>query len=106
MPIRKLIWFPLALLLALVAGSCGEDDETPTLGPNHEGWDDPGCWGSDCHDQDDTHHSDLRPFECVECHGINGAPSGHGGDTPCGDCHPDQHGNNGFPDPESCQTCH
>jgi hypothetical protein len=105
---RELLLVLAALALTWAWCACDEDDDGVTLDSSHEGWDNPGCFGSGCHEEDDTHHSDLQPYECVDCHGTNGAPGGHGGDTPCGqaDCHPNEHGNNGFPDPESCQTCH
>jgi hypothetical protein len=95
----------LSLLAPVLTCGCEDDDDgAPQLGSGHEGWGNPGCWG--CHDSGSTHNSNLQPYECVECHGLNGAPGGHGGQPPCGECHDQPHGNNGFPDPESCQTCH
>ena len=95
----------LALGLAPALGGC-EDEDEEGLGADHPGWGDPGCFGSGCHDRDETHNSDLQPYECVECHGKNGAPLGHGGNTPCATCHGQPHGNQGFPDPDSCEVCH
>jgi hypothetical protein len=104
---RKTLLFAILLLPCLaLAAACEGEEEGAALGSDHPGWGDPGCFGNGCHDRDATHHSDLQPYECVECHGDNGAPDGHGGATPCADCHGQPHGNDGFPDPESCQTCH
>ena len=98
------------MILFLIAGlfivTACDDDDGVTLDSDHEGWQAPGCWGSNCHAKGDTHHSDLNPYQCVECHGDNGAPDGHTDHTPCADCHDAPHGSDGFPDPESCQTCH
>jgi hypothetical protein len=105
--------FPLILLFVTIStmplAACDEDDDDGLedgLTPDHEGWGNPGCWGQGCHDEETTHNSNLLPYQCVECHGTNGASSGHGGDTPCTECHEAIHGNNGFPDPDSCLTCH
>lgn len=69
----------------------------------HEGWGDPRCW--DCH-VPAAHNSGLAPYQCVECHGTNGARRGHTNVTPCAECHGWPHGVDGFPDPDACQTCH
>ena len=70
----------------------------------HGGWQQPACWS--CHAADD-HNDGKDPYLCVGCHGTNGAPAGHGGATPCSGCHsPAPHGEEGFPDPLSCKTCH
>ena len=74
-----------------------------TLDTTHEGWRDPSCW--DCHIED-GHDIGLEPYQCIECHGTNGAPRGHTLLTPCAECHVQPHGAEGFPDPEACQTCH
>jgi hypothetical protein len=89
--------------LVAVAAGCA-----PDLDSSHDGWRRADCWSAGCHSRDDTHKSDSAPSECVECHGRNGAPGGHGGKTPCGGCHDAQHGgtSRGFDDPESCNTCH
>ncbi len=99
------ILFVFFLMSGLFLG-CDSDEDSNSLTTEHEGWGNPGCWGSDCHTDDDTHNSELQPYECVDCHGKNGAPDGHGGATPCGDCHSEIHGKDGFPDPESCNACH
>jgi len=107
----------LPLLLALTIGACmpyygqpgeqGTQDSDTTssgeLSSSHSGWKDPACW--DCHSED-GHNSGQLPHECVVCHGDNGAPGGHTSSTPCSGCHVEPHGADGFPDPESCQTCH
>jgi hypothetical protein len=103
---KPMLMFACALFACAALLAACDDEEDNGLDSSHPGWGDPGCFGSGCHDQETTHHSDLRPYECVECHGTNGSPAGHGGETPCGDCHGTPHGNNGFPDPESCLTCH
>ncbi len=74
------------------------------LTDEHDGWQKAACWS--CHTADD-HNDGKDPYLCVGCHGTNGAPSGHGGATPCSGCHaPSPHGEEGFPDPLSCKTCH
>lgn len=85
-------------------------DSTPlalALDDTHPGWQRASCEG--CHPSDD-HNSGMVPYECVACHGRNGARDGHGGSTPCNNCHSgdtrDTHPSGSFPDPESCQTCH
>jgi hypothetical protein len=99
--------FTASLFVCLfLAIGCEDEDEGVTLTSSHEGWADPGCWGSNCHDKEQTHNSTLNPYQCVECHGKNGSPSGHTEQSPCADCHETPHGNDGFPDPESCLTCH
>jgi len=95
-----------ALAMASACTDSEDDDGVPGLDSAHPGWGNPGCFGNGCHDEGSTHHSDLRSFECVECHGNNGAPDGHGGSTPCSSCHGEPHGQGGYPDPQSCETCH
>jgi hypothetical protein len=79
------------------------DTDAPQLDSGHTGWREAACF--DCHDQG-GHRAGLDPWQCVSCHGRNGAPDGHHGATPCGDCHGQPHGSTGFPDPESCEACH
>ena len=92
------------VLVGLVAGC--EEDDSPGLNEDHDGYGNPGCFGTGCHTKNDTHHADLQPYQCVECHGKNGAPASHSDRVSCGECHENQHGNEGFPDPESCRVCH
>jgi hypothetical protein len=74
------------------------------LDDTHDGWQKAACW--DCHTADD-HDDGKDPYLCVGCHGNNGAPAGHGGESPCSGCHaPPPHGAEGFPDPLSCRGCH
>ena len=85
-----------------------EDTVTPPDPPkltsgNHPGWDKPKCWT--CHDGD-NHNTGLDPYQCVACHGTNGAPGGHSNSDNCTGCHGDKHGAEGFPNPISCKTCH
>lgn len=108
---------PLALVsfLALTLAGCfpyhgqpdgsGDSDTTGggVLSSSHSGWKDPACGA--CHSED-GHNTGLDPHECVACHGDNGAPDGHFGGTPCALCHVEPHGAAGFPDPDSCLTCH
>ncbi|NOZ61904.1 MAG: hypothetical protein GXO74_09505 [Calditrichaeota bacterium] len=87
-----------------------EPEESVELTSSHPGWQKPNCW--QCH-QPEKVHPDSNftveknpPYTCVECHGNNGAPKGHHQVPPCGTCHLQKHSEIGFPDPESCQTCH
>ncbi len=73
------------------------------LDSSHPGWEAPACWS--CHSEG-GHNSGLEPWECVTCHGRNGAPGGHAGGSPCSSCHGEPHGGDGFPDPDSCLACH
>lgn len=73
-----------------------------TLDNGHDGWEKAKCWN--CHEEDD-HNTGLDPYLCAGCHGTNGAPGGHKTGT-CSGCHGTPHGDTGFPDPLSCQTCH
>lgn len=87
-------------------GGGDADADSPVLDGTHAAFGvDPRCWG--CHTEDD-HNADLDPYECAACHGDNGASPGHARPTtPCGNCHsPPPHGAEGFPDPDSCMTCH
>lgn len=104
----------LALTLALAGATfagCPKDTDTdtgtdvtaPQLDAQHPGWTHEDCL--DCHTYD-AHNDGKLPHECAECHGTNGAPHGHGGSTPCTDCHSGHSPAASFPDPESCQTCH
>lgn len=106
----------LQLSLTLAIAGCfpyyGQPDATDDsdggansgeLTSTHTGWRDPACW--DCHGED-SHNAGLQPAGCVICHGSNGAPGGHTSSTPCSQCHVEPHGADGFPDPDSCQTCH
>ena len=101
----------LAAAFGLVAGcdgSGGAEGGGNTLDSGHPGWDHPDCFESGCHTE--GHNGASAPFECVDCHGSNGAPDGHG--AGCGSdltCHGGQdHGGEaaGFPAPESCESCH
>ncbi len=106
----------LALGLAIACGDTVKDDTAPPddtapdttasteLTDAHSGWRGPACW--DCHDTAATHNNDQDPYECVACHGTNGAPGGHTNSTPCGECHHNLHSDQGFPDPDSCVVCH
>jgi hypothetical protein len=76
--------------------------EPVVLSGSHTGWKKAKCWG--CH-QGDDHNGNKDPYECVACHGNNGAPNGHSSGSGCGTCHFGKHGD-GFPAPESCKTCH
>ena len=114
--------FVSSLLLVGLAQACGEPEKDDTSPPTetsetgdttgsgwlddaHQGWRDPLCW--DCHDTKTTHNSDKAPYECVACHGTNGASAAHTTQTPCSGCHSSAHGGgDDFPDPDSCQTCH
>ncbi len=100
----RVLW----ILLIAAAGICfvvsGCEEETPTLGADHAGFGDPKC--KECHT--DAHHWELDPYECADCHGINGAsarPADHA-ETGCDTCHPTSHGEDGFPVPNSCLFCH
>jgi hypothetical protein len=86
-------------VLLLAFSGCG----APELDQSHTGWRNPECWT--CH-KADSHNRVKPPFECVGCHGLNGAPPGHTNVVPCAQCHPKMHGETWFPDPESCRTCH
>jgi hypothetical protein len=95
-----------ALALGCDDGGGGGNSQGKLLDSTHGSYGaDPRCLG--CHTPDD-HNQGLAPYQCVECHGNNGATPGHERPTtPCGSCHnPAPHGTDGFPDPESCQTCH
>ncbi len=84
--------------------ACDSAEVSTTLGADHPGWGDPGCWT--CHATSRTHNEDMDPYQCADCHGSNGASSGHGATAGCEDCHGQPHGAAGFPDPESCLACH
>lgn len=74
------------------------------LDQTHAGWQRANC--SDCHTQD-AHDAGLDPFECVECHGTNGASQvRHGGN--CQSCHRwvVDHPSASFPYNDSCVICH
>lgn len=73
------------------------------LTTSHPGWGEACC--EDCHTLG-GHNEGLAPYECVDCHGINGAPAGHTRETPCAECHDREHRCGDFPDPVSCQACH
>ena len=82
----------------------------PTPDEDHFGWKDPRCWNG-CHSENPPYHADGNlPYNCVACHGNNGAidrPADH--DTSgcdAQDCHDEIHGTVGFPVPESCDICH
>lgn len=83
----------------------GDGSGASQLGASHPGYEDPCCL--DCH-VTDSHNEGKQPAECAGCHGTNGAPSGHGGDAPCADCHGNVHScaDSALPDPTACQTCH
>ncbi len=118
MPLRHHLMIPtLALLLCACfsttdtkgnqAGVCA-NAETGTVagvivGSSHSGHRDACC--ADCHTPD-AHNEGLGPHECSCCHGTNGARGGHGGGTPCGECHGQSHTCAEIPDPEGCETCH
>jgi hypothetical protein len=89
-----------------------DTDNPPQLTSAHTGWRSACCL--DCHDST-GHRAGLEPYQCIGCHDKNGSPAGHGGSTPCLDCHGTGGGdaplvhqctNGSFPDPVSCQTCH
>lgn len=73
------------------------------LTDTHPGWQKAACW--DCHTADD-HNDGKDPYLCIGCHGTNGAPAGHSGESPCSGCHQVPHAAEGFPDPLSCRACH
>jgi len=88
----------------------GSDEDAGFIGPkldeSHDSYgSDPRCW--ECHEED-AHSKGLNPHQCAGCHGTNGAGKGHERPTtPCSNCHnPPPHGEEGFPDPESCLICH
>ena len=97
----RIAW--LVALVAVALPGCALE-----LDSSHAGWKQADCWNSGCHSRDNTHKSGRDPAGCVECHGRNGAPRGHGGEPPCATCHEAQHGGEerGFDDPGSCNTCH
>jgi hypothetical protein len=108
---------PLFILIALLglvgAGplGCDSGDDAPQVSSSHPGWKKADCRA--CHNS--GHQKDHHPGECAECHGRNGAPDGHGGSTPCLNCHgaggtkpaPSEHLSAAqLPDPEACLSCH
>lgn len=78
--------------------------EPVLLDRTHMGWQDPNC--SACHPQDE-HNAGLDPFECVDCHGDNGARIAHNQNRNCQGCHRNApgHPSASFP-AESCAACH
>jgi hypothetical protein len=80
------------------------DPQPPVLDSSHPGWANPCC--ATCHDSS-GHRAGLDPYECVTCHGDNGAPNGHGRTSGCDGCHGTPHcGGDGFPVPDACLSCH
>ncbi len=104
-----------ALILALPLAGCFpyESPQSPlfdscaasssALDDSHLGWTEPACWS--CH-VEDAHNSGMQPWDCVTCHGTNGAPRGHTTSSPCLDCHAPPHDTTGFTDPDACLVCH
>jgi hypothetical protein len=85
-------------------GSSGGGSGIPELDASHRGWQQPNC--AACHDAD-SHNAGLAPYQCVDCHGTNGAPNApHNGN--CQTCHRNiaDHPQATFPYNTSCQTCH
>lgn len=107
---RFLRMFLVAMFVFCAA--CDEDSSQPEeVSDSHPGWKMVNC--QSCHNPD-GHQEGLTPGECSDCHGTNGAPAGHSGDTPCLDCHgaaapksmnPD-HLAADLVDPADCQACH
>ena len=54
----------------------GSDEGTLKLTKEHPSWAKrsfESCWDEGCHDRETTHYPELKPYECVPCHGTNGA---------------------------------
>ena len=78
------------------------------LSRTHQGWADPSCVSTSCHDS--IHTSGYRNADCVNCHGANGAPlrpAGHD-DLGCANtgCHANAHPELSFNSPNDCRSCH
>lgn len=120
----KTFSFLTFLLLACFWASCSSDPnqndadldgdrdgdslviEEHPLDASHEGFAQAECWSAGCHDKATTHYPEMDPYQCTLCHGINGAQPSPESQTPCSTCHLPVHGEEGFPDPESCIVCH
>ena len=105
-------FLPLFLVAMFVfCFACDEESSPPEVSQTHTGWKKVDC--RSCHNPMD-HQEGLTPGECSDCHGSNGAPAGHSGDTPCLDCHGAaapkpmnlDHQAADPDDPADCQACH
>lgn len=89
------------------SGSTSSSSGAMDLDWNHSGWQRPNC--ANCH-AEDAHNAGLNPYQCVDCHGTNGArqvAQMHGGNN-CRGCHSFVMGHPAasFPYSDSCVACH